>query len=53
MCEELLVDLAYFYSLDTKEIYCGRHYVETFAKRCSGCDEVNDGARAGVANKDC
>ena len=39
-CEELLVDLLYFYSPDEDNILCGRHHGETFVPRCVGCDEV-------------
>ena len=38
MCEELLVDLIYFYQ-DGK-IYCGRHHAERLKPRCCACDEV-------------
>ncbi|KAJ8257287.1 hypothetical protein GJAV_G00183980 [Gymnothorax javanicus] len=38
MCEELLVDLIYFYQ-DGK-IYCGRHHAERLKPRCSACDEI-------------
>ncbi|KAG9353285.1 hypothetical protein JZ751_017861 [Albula glossodonta] len=37
MCDELLVDLIYFYQ-DGK-IYCGRHHAERLKPRCSACDE--------------
>lgn len=37
-CEELLVDLIYFYQ-DGK-IYCGRHHAERLKPRCCACDEV-------------
>lgn len=39
MCEELLVDLIYFYQ-DGK-IYCGRHHAERLKPRCCACDEVH------------
>lgn len=38
MCEELLVDLIYFYQ-DGK-IFCGRHHAERLKPRCTACDEV-------------
>uniref|UniRef100_A0A8C6TQB7 Prickle homolog 2a n=1 Tax=Neogobius melanostomus TaxID=47308 RepID=A0A8C6TQB7_9GOBI len=38
MCEELLVDLIYFYQ-DGK-IYCGRHHAERLKPRCCACDEI-------------
>ncbi|KAG5835735.1 hypothetical protein ANANG_G00247170 [Anguilla anguilla] len=38
MCDELLVDLIYFYQ-DGK-IYCGRHHAERLKPRCSACDEI-------------
>lgn len=38
MCEELLVDLIYFYQ-DGK-VYCGRHHAERLKPRCCACDEV-------------
>ena len=37
-CEELLVDLIYFYY--NKEIYCGRHFCEKIKPRCAACDEL-------------
>uniref|UniRef100_A0AAQ5YVZ0 LIM zinc-binding domain-containing protein n=1 Tax=Amphiprion ocellaris TaxID=80972 RepID=A0AAQ5YVZ0_AMPOC len=37
MCNELLVDLIYFYQ-DGK-IYCGRHHAERLKPRCTACDE--------------
>lgn len=37
-CEELLVDLIYFY-LDGN-LYCGRHHAELIKPRCAACDEV-------------
>lgn len=39
MCNELLVDLIYFYQ-DGK-IYCGRHHAERLKPRCTACDEVS------------
>lgn len=39
MCDELLVDLIYFYQ-DGK-IFCGRHHAERLKPRCSACDEVS------------
>ncbi|XP_056128997.1 prickle-like protein 2b [Lampris incognitus] len=38
MCDELLVDLIYFYQ-DGK-IYCGRHHAERLKPRCTACDEI-------------
>ncbi|XP_064633288.1 prickle planar cell polarity protein 3-like isoform X2 [Lineus longissimus] len=37
-CEELLVDLIYFYR--NGRIYCGRHHAELVKPRCGACDEV-------------
>lgn len=37
-CNELLVDLIYFYH-DGK-IHCGRHHAELLKPRCSACDEI-------------
>ncbi|KAL7669105.1 hypothetical protein ACOME3_009774 [Neoechinorhynchus agilis] len=37
-CEELLVDLTYFYHCEL--VYCGRHYSELIRPRCSACDEI-------------
>ncbi|KAK9496941.1 hypothetical protein O3M35_004419 [Rhynocoris fuscipes] len=37
-CQELLVDLVYFYS--NGKLYCGRHHAETLKPRCSACDEL-------------
>lgn len=37
-CEELLVDLIYFYKDDN--LYCGRHHAELIKPRCAACDEV-------------
>jgi len=37
-CNELLVDLIYFYKDD--QIYCGRHYAEKLKPRCAACDEL-------------
>ncbi|KAI5707430.1 hypothetical protein M8J77_002443 [Diaphorina citri] len=38
VCNELLVDLIYFYRGD--KLYCGRHHAETLKPRCSACDEI-------------
>ncbi|XP_031566132.1 testin-like isoform X2 [Actinia tenebrosa] len=38
MCNNLLVDLIYFYK--EGNIYCGRHYAEQFKPRCAACDEL-------------
>ncbi|XP_015377424.1 PREDICTED: testin [Diuraphis noxia] len=38
-CEELLVDLVYFYF--NGNVYCGRHYAEILnIPRCNACDEL-------------
>ncbi|KAK7871731.1 hypothetical protein R5R35_014011 [Gryllus longicercus] len=38
-CEELLVDLVYFYH--KSNVYCGRHYAELMGiPRCCACDEL-------------
>ena len=37
-CEELLVDLIYFYR--DGQLYCGRHHAELIKPRCAACDEV-------------
>ena len=59
-CNELLVDLIYFYR--DGNIYCGRHYAETYKPRCAACDEVSlncrrscvlgwgEGGRVGLMN---
>ena len=39
VCQELLVDLIYFYK--DRKLYCGRHHAETTKPRCSACDEVS------------
>ena len=41
VCQELLVDLIYFYK--DKKLFCGRHHAETTKPRCSACDEVTRG----------
>lgn len=38
MCNELLVDLIYFYH--EGKIYCGRHHAERLKPRCTACDEI-------------
>lgn len=38
VCDELLVDLIYFYK--NGALYCGRHYGELQKPRCAACDEV-------------
>lgn len=48
-CEELLVDLIYFYQ-DGK-IYCGRHHAERLKPRCCACDEVPFSPRSPVGLK--
>ena len=40
VCQELLVDLIYFYK--DRKLYCGRHHAETTKPRCSACDEVRN-----------
>lgn len=42
-CEELLVDLIYFWKDD--KLYCGRHYAEAVKPRCAACDEVGSAFR--------
>ncbi|XP_032893731.1 prickle-like protein 1 isoform X1 [Amblyraja radiata] len=37
-CQELLVDLIYFYQ--DGRIHCGRHHAELVKPRCSACDEI-------------
>lgn len=37
-CEELLVDLIYFYY--EGQLYCGRHHAELLKPRCAACDEI-------------
>nr|XP_002734641.1 PREDICTED: testin-like [Saccoglossus kowalevskii] len=37
-CNELLVDLIYFYKDD--KVYCGRHYADLHRPRCAACDEL-------------
>ncbi|XP_030004816.1 prickle-like protein 1b isoform X2 [Sphaeramia orbicularis] len=37
-CQELLVDLIYFYQND--KVLCGRHHAELLKPRCSSCDEI-------------
>jgi len=38
-CEELLVDLIYFYR--DGQLFCGRHHAELVKPRCAACDEVS------------
>uniref|UniRef100_A0A0K0EGT8 LIM domain protein n=1 Tax=Strongyloides stercoralis TaxID=6248 RepID=A0A0K0EGT8_STRER len=38
VCNQLLVDLLYFYHND--KYFCGRHYGEQIYSRCFGCDEL-------------
>ena len=40
-CQELLVDLVYFFSEQEQSIYCGRHQAELFFSRCAACDQVS------------
>lgn len=37
-CDELLVDLIYFYREGL--LYCGRHHAELIKPRCAACDEI-------------
>ncbi|XP_060586755.1 prickle planar cell polarity protein 3-B-like isoform X2 [Ruditapes philippinarum] len=37
-CDELLVDLIYFYR--DGQLYCGRHHAEIIKPRCAACDEI-------------
>ncbi|XP_072038136.1 testin-like [Amphiura filiformis] len=37
-CNELLVDLIYFFKND--DIFCGRHYADLLRNRCAACDEL-------------
>ncbi|XP_071809956.1 testin-like isoform X1 [Asterias amurensis] len=37
-CNELLVDLIYFYK--DNDIFCGRHYADLLKPRCAACDEL-------------
>ena len=39
-CDELLVDLIYFYNSADNKIYCGRHHAELYKPRCPACDEL-------------
>ncbi|XP_064398428.1 testin-like isoform X2 [Halichondria panicea] len=39
-CNEILVDLIYFYHNEDKRIYCGRHHAERLKPRCAACDEL-------------
>ncbi|GAB1598143.1 protein prickle-like [Argonauta hians] len=38
VCDELLVDLIYFYQ--DSQLYCGRHHAEQLKPRCAACDEI-------------
>lgn len=38
VCEELLVDLIYFY--EAGRVFCGRHHAEQLKPRCAACDEI-------------
>ena len=40
-CEELLVDLIYFFNNSDAKVYCGRHHAELYKPRCPACDEVS------------
>ncbi len=44
-CNELLVDLIYFYNEKDHKIYCGRHHAEKIKPRCAACDEVSSSYR--------
>ncbi|XP_071961725.1 testin-like isoform X2 [Antedon mediterranea] len=37
-CDELLVDLIYFWKDDN--VFCGRHYADQIRPRCAACDEL-------------
>lgn len=39
-CDELLVDLIYFYNVNDSKVYCGRHHAELYKPRCPACDEI-------------
>lgn len=39
-CNEILVDLIYFYNDSDRQVYCGRHHAEKLKPRCAACDEV-------------
>ena len=39
-CNELLVDLIYFYHTSDSKVYCGRHHAQKLKPRCAACDEV-------------
>ncbi|CAF0852384.1 unnamed protein product [Brachionus calyciflorus] len=39
-CNELLVDLIYFYNSSDDKVYCGRHHAELYKPRCPACDEI-------------
>ena len=39
-CNELLVDLIYFFNNSDAKVYCGRHHAEIFKPRCPACDEI-------------
>lgn len=39
-CNEMLVDLIYFFNDKDESLYCGRHYAELKVPRCHGCDEL-------------
>ncbi len=41
-CDELLVDLIYFFHEKDNAIYCGRHHAEKIKPRCAACDEVSE-----------
>ncbi|XP_047126774.1 testin isoform X1 [Hydra vulgaris] len=38
VCNESLVDNIYF--LEKEDLYCGRHFAETYKPRCFACDEL-------------
>ena len=40
-CNELLVDLIYYYNIQDDKLYCGRHHAEKIGLRCAGCEEVS------------
>ncbi|CAI8056185.1 Prickle planar cell polarity protein 3 [Geodia barretti] len=39
-CNELLVDLIYFYHEGDGKVYCGRHHAQKIKPRCAACDEL-------------
>ena len=35
------MDLIYYYSPETTNVFCGRHHGDLLIRRCYGCDEVS------------